>query len=62
MHVILAGVYPKVVAERLGHSNITITLNTYSHVLPNMQQDASDKLEAMLFTVPETSQEPSLTN
>lgn len=52
--LLLAGVHPKVVSERLGHSNITITLNTYSHVLPNMQQAATDKLEAMLFTSPET--------
>lgn len=40
---------PKVVSERLGHANITLTLDTYSHVLPSMQQAASDKLEQMLF-------------
>jgi integrase len=50
--LLLAGVHPKVVSERLGHSNITITLNTYSHVLPNMQQAATDKLEALLFSTP----------
>jgi len=44
-----AGENPKVVAERLGHANITLTLQTYSHVLPHMQQAASDKLERMLF-------------
>lgn len=38
------GEHPKVVSERLGHSNINITLNTYSHVLPNMQEDAARKL------------------
>jgi integrase len=31
-----AGVHPKVVQERLGHADIGITLNTYSHVLPDM--------------------------
>jgi integrase len=36
--------------ERLGHSSITLTMDTYSHVLPDMQQGASDKLERMLFT------------
>ncbi len=38
------GEHPKVVSERLGHSNIMITLNTYSHVLPTMQEDAARKL------------------
>lgn len=41
---------PKVVSERLGHSRINITLDTYSHVLPSMQQAASDKLEKILFS------------
>lgn len=41
---------PKVVSERLGHASITLTMDTYSHVLPDMQQGASDKLERMLFT------------
>lgn len=34
------GVHPKVVQEMLGHSTISITLDTYSHVLPNMQETA----------------------
>ncbi len=38
------GVHVKVVQELLGHSNITTTLNTYSHVLPSMQQDAMSKM------------------
>lgn len=33
-----AGVHPKIVQERLGHSSINITLDTYSHVLPNLQE------------------------
>jgi integrase len=41
---------PKVVSERLGHSRINITLDTYSHVLPSMQKAASDKLERLLFS------------
>ena len=40
---------PKVVSERLGHSYITLTMDIYSHVLPDMQQEASEKLEKMLF-------------
>lgn len=39
---------PKVVSERLGHASITQTLDTYSHVLPTMQQAASEKLERIL--------------
>jgi len=35
------GVHPKVASERLGHADITITLQTYSHVLPQMQQEAA---------------------
>jgi integrase len=41
---------PKVVSERLGHASITLTMDTHSHVIPDMQQGASDKLEQMLFT------------
>ena len=52
--LLIAGVHPKIVSERLGHSNITITLDTYSHVLPGMQQESARRLDAMLF-----KQEPS---
>ena len=45
-----AGENPKIVSERLGHSSVAITLDTYSHVLPHMQKSASDKLEKMLFS------------
>ncbi len=37
------GVHVKVVQEILGHSNITMTADTYSHVLPSMQEDAMSK-------------------
>lgn len=47
--LLLAGENPKVVSERLGHSSVTMTLDTYSHVLPNMQKAATVKLEKMLF-------------
>lgn len=47
--LLLGGVHPKVVQERLGHSSIKITLDTYSHVLPNMQQEAADKLEQVVY-------------
>jgi integrase len=41
-------VNPKVVSEMLGHSNIAITLDTYSHVLPNMQDSVARVLEEAL--------------
>ena len=42
------GEHPKVVQEMLGHATIAITMDTYSHVLPNMQRDAVDRLEVLL--------------
>ena len=42
------GVNPKIVAEMLGHSNVTITLNLYSHVSPTMQDDAAARMDAVL--------------
>lgn len=41
-------VNPKIVSEMLGHASIAITLNTYSHVLPTMQQSAIRALEDIL--------------
>jgi len=41
------GVHPKVVQEMLGHSSISITLDTYSHVLPNMQGEAVKAMESI---------------
>jgi integrase len=43
-----AGEHPKVVQERLGHSTIQLTLDTYTHVVPGMQQRAAAKLEELL--------------
>ena len=37
------GVHPKVVQEILGHSNIGMTMDTYSHVLPSMHKEAMEK-------------------
>ncbi len=43
-----ANVNPRVVQEMLGHANIRQTMDTYSHVLPNMQQQAAERMDAML--------------
>ena len=43
-----AGVNVKVISERLGHASIGITLDTYSHVMPGMQEEAAAKIDAGL--------------
>jgi len=45
------GVNIKVIQERLGHSDITLTLSTYSHVLEGMQEDATDRMGALLYQI-----------
>ena len=40
--------HPKVVSESLGHASIGITLGTYSHVMPSMQDEAAEKIDAGL--------------
>jgi integrase len=46
---IAAGVNLKAVAEKLGHTDVTVLLRTYSHVLPSMREDATAKLADMLY-------------
>jgi integrase len=41
------GTHAKVVQERLGHSTINLTLDTYSHVLPTMQREAANSLDEL---------------
>ncbi len=40
--------HPKVVQERLGHSTISLTLDTYSHAVPTMQRDAADRMDDLI--------------
>lgn len=47
--LLIQGVHPKVVQERLGHESINITLDIYSHVLPGMQKEAVARIEALNF-------------
>lgn len=44
-----ARVNPKVVSELLGHASVSITLDLYSHVIPDMQQDAAETMGRMLY-------------
>lgn len=46
--LLVQGIHPKIVSERLGHANINITLDTYSHVLPGLQKEAALKLNDSL--------------
>jgi integrase len=43
-----AGVHPKVVQERLGHSSVQLTLDTYSHAVPSLGRDAAARLDALV--------------
>jgi site-specific recombinase XerD len=46
--MLLQGVHPKVVSEMLGHASIAITLDLYSHVLPDMQHEAVKAMSRIL--------------
>ena len=47
-HLLAANVHPKIVQERLGHANIGITMDIYSHVMPGMQDEAASRVDAVL--------------
>ena len=42
------GVHPKIVQERLGHSSIAVTLDTYSHVAPSLQRAAAERFDEVM--------------
>lgn len=48
-----AGVHPKVVSDRLGHSTISITIDTYSHAIPSLDADAAAIVASQLFKDPD---------
>jgi integrase len=43
-------IHPKVVQERLGHSSISLTLDTYRHVAPGLQKAAAEKFDEVMKT------------
>ena len=47
-HLLAANVHPKIVQERLGHANIAITMDLYTHVMPGMQDEAASRVDAAL--------------
>jgi len=52
--LLLAGVHPKIVSERLGHASVAITLDIYSQVLPDMQEAAAAIFDTMMAEASET--------
>ena len=44
-----AGIHPKVVSERLGHATVSITLDTYSHAIPAMQEEAAALIAGLVL-------------
>jgi integrase len=46
--LLASGVHPKVVQERLGHSQISLTLDTYSHLIPSLQEEAAQQFEEIM--------------
>jgi integrase len=44
-----AGEHPKIVQERLGHANVSITLDVYSHVSEGLHGDAADRVAGLIF-------------
>ncbi len=42
--MLVVGTNPKVVQETLGHADLSVTFDTYSHLLPNMQDEVAEKI------------------
>jgi len=55
-----AGIHPKVVSERLGHANIGITLDIYSHVLPGLQEAAAEKFDKIFEVEENENSDPNV--
>lgn len=57
--LITQGVHPRVIMEILGHSQIATTMNTYAHVLPATQREATQKIDALFPDPSESAESPS---
>jgi integrase len=47
-HLLASNIHPKIVQERLGHSSIAITMDIYSHLMPNMQSEAASAVDVAM--------------
>ena len=59
--MLLMNVHPKIVSERLGHADIRITLQLYSHAIPTLQTEAAEKIDNLLNSEPTEPQKPGTT-
>lgn len=57
--LLLADEHPKVVAERLGHATVHMTLNTYSHLLPTLQRRATERIARLLGAAGDGGADPA---
>ncbi len=46
--LVAQGVSPRVVMDILGHSQIALTMNTYTHVLPELKRDAAERMDRVV--------------
>jgi integrase len=51
-HLLKANVHPKIASERAGHSSVAITMDVYSHAVPDMQREAAEKIDEMMRVKP----------
>ncbi|MEZ5134824.1 MAG: hypothetical protein R2699_07130 [Acidimicrobiales bacterium] len=49
---LLAGIPAKVMADHLGHSSVSVTLDIYSHVLPEQAKDAAEEIAGIILGAP----------
>lgn len=55
-----AGIHPKIVQETLGHADISLTMNTYSHALPTLQKEAAEKMDELVSLIEVAADESSI--
>ena len=53
-HLVAQGAHPKLIATRLGHSSIQITLDRYSHLFPSLEESLADALDNLFDSTPAT--------
>jgi integrase len=47
-----AGINPKVISERLGHATVSTSLDTYSHAIPALQEEAAERIAGLVLGAP----------
>ena len=55
--MLAGGIHPKIVQERLGHGDISLTMNTYSHLLAGLQAESVERMGAMIPSMEEDEAE-----